>query len=180
MLFAAAAAATVAGLAAGCHSGGSSHQASSTTTVTTTKTNPLWNPCAAIPDSLASAAGLQPATKVNHTFYDNEASCRWVGHYDNQYGDTFGVTVLADSQMTLDDIRSHYGYSGFQNVTAAGRTGMQFYQDEGKVPHGCSLAFPVKTGGLVTFLLVGEPQDAPPCDTATKVAATLMPALPPG
>lgn len=156
--------------AAGC----SSQTTGSPTTPTTTAAPPLWDACS-LPDNLLNAAGLSPASKDQNAHpYSGETSCDWSGT-------AYGVTVIADNTMTLQYIRTKYGNRDFTDVTVAGRPGLQ-YHDNSDTVHSCDLALPVKTGGVVAFLIQNNAPDVPgePCAQVRSVAAALMPALPAG
>jgi hypothetical protein len=163
------AACVVALAATGC----SSSTTTSTPATTTTVAVPLWDACS-LPDNLIGAAGLTPATKRNMDPYSGETSCDWTGP-------AYGVTVIADNTMTLQQIHTKYGNNGFVDVTVAGRPGLQYYDNYDR-RNSCSLAFPVKTGGVVALLLLNVTAETPgePCAQVRGVAAALMPALPAG
>jgi hypothetical protein len=167
----AAAALTVVGLTSGCHSNGSGQAASTSAAATTTKA-PLWDACS-VPDSLIKAAGLRPETKEPDNGFSNSTACGWIAN-------GFGLSIVSDNTMTLDNVRNKYGNHDFVDVTVAGRPALQYSDDPGNTD--CDLAFTVRTGGLVAILFGKDDPTIPgtPCSLATNAATALMSALPPG
>jgi hypothetical protein len=152
---------------------GCSSNTTTATPATTTAAPPLWDACS-LPANLLNAAGLNPTTKTHMDPYSGETTCEWTGA-------AYGVVVIADITLTLQQIHTKHGNHGFVDVTIAGRPGLQYY-DNFDTQNKCALALPVKTGGVVAFLLLNNAPDVPgdPCVQVRGVAAALMPALPAG
>lgn len=145
------------------------------TSTTTTAEAPLWDACS-LPADVARQAGLKPETKRTMVQFTGETSCNWTG-------DNYSLTVIADRNMTLHDVRGKYGNRGFVDVAITGRPGLQYYDNGENPPSTCDMAFTVKTGGLVALLLdnaIATATNNHPCDQLRQAATALLPALPAG
>ncbi|TLG14401.1 DUF3558 domain-containing protein [Nocardia cyriacigeorgica] len=167
--------------ATGCDATNDGTATPASTTAKTTATEALWDPCTQIGEDTLAQVGVDSSTKdTTISGVENVEGwklCSW-HNKPSRWDYTVGVWSTVHA---LDEIKKDPNNTGFTDISAAGRSGVQFGKaHDAAYDSVCYLGFPF-SGGTIEISVYNSPasdtaQD--PCDTAKAAAETLVPLFP--
>ncbi|MBC7271173.1 MAG: DUF3558 domain-containing protein, partial [Streptomyces sp.] len=163
----------------GCSTTESGNAQPSTTTDLAAATAALWDPCSEIPDSTLTGLGLDVTSKRSGILGAEEPGwkiCLWD---DAEYPSTFGVSV-GSTVHTVDEATADSNNIDIEDISVAGRQGVQFRQSNYDADEECNFAFATSTGS-VEFGIINtssKSKSVAPCDRLRPMAEAIVPSLP--
>lgn len=163
----------------GCSTTESGNAQPSTTTDLAAATAALWDPCSEIPDATLSDLGLRASSAEPGILGADEPGwkiCRWA---EDEVPANFSMAVYS-SVHTVDEIQAKPGNVEFNDVTVAGRSGLQYRDSVRDADEFCLIAFPTTSGFIQVDAInrSAEAKQTPPCDRAHSFAEVLVPMFP--